>query len=98
MQVSSLAGCALALFAVLAPAQDKSAVRTEGSMGTLTPLFRAIQKETDFRLDYRHRGRMPLDQWRRRGREEIARALSYSPKRCRSTCASIPPQPARAMS
>jgi dienelactone hydrolase len=80
MQVSSLAGCALALFAVVVSAQDKSAVRTEGSMGTLTPLFRAIQKETDFRLDYRHRGRMPLDEWRRRGREEIARALSYSPK------------------
>ncbi len=49
-------------------------------MGNLTPLMRALQKETDFRLDYRHRGRMSVDEWRRRGREEIARALSYAPK------------------
>ena len=82
MRVSkSLARCAFAVFAVaVAPAQDKEAVRTEGSMGTLIPLMRAIQKETDSRLDYRHRGRIPLDEWHRRGREEIARALSYSPK------------------
>src|ERR1035437_10095113 len=79
--LSKLAWCGFAIFAVaLAPAQDKGSVRTEGSMGTLTPFMRAIQKDTDFRLDYRHRGRMPLDEWRRRGRDEVARALSYSPK------------------
>jgi dienelactone hydrolase len=76
-----LARCAVAVFVVaLAPAQDQGVVRTEGSMGTLTPLLRAIQKQTDFRLDYRHRGRLALDEWRRQGREEIARALSYAPK------------------
>jgi dienelactone hydrolase len=42
--------------------------------------MRAIQKETDFRLAYRKRGRMSLAEWRRAGREAIGRALSFAPR------------------
>lgn len=66
--------------AVLVLAQGQGPPRTESSMGSLAPVMRSMQRETAFRLDYRHRGGLPLEDWRRRGREEVARALSYAPQ------------------
>ena len=31
-------------------------------------------------MDFAHRGPLSTDEWRRRGREQIERALSYSPR------------------
>jgi dienelactone hydrolase len=49
-------------------------------LGSLMPIMASIQKETGFPMDYAHRNGLSLEEWRRRGREEIRRALSYSPK------------------
>jgi len=56
-----------------------SSGRTESTMGNLAPIIRAILQDTSFRLDYRRRDGMTLEEWRRPGREEVARALSFSP-------------------
>ena len=81
-----LAGFCLAVVATAQQTRDpfldqvrNSSGRTESTMGNLAPIIRAIQQDTNFRLDYRHRNGMTLEQWRRRGREEVARALSFSP-------------------
>jgi len=49
-------------------------------MGSLAPVMRSIQKESGFRLDYFHRKGLPLSEWRRQGRAEVLRALSYRPR------------------
>jgi len=49
-------------------------------MGSLAPVMRSIQKENGFRLDYFHRKGLPLSEWRRQGRAEVLRALSYRPR------------------
>ncbi|MEO7141953.1 MAG: hypothetical protein ABI165_00450, partial [Bryobacteraceae bacterium] len=55
--------------------------RTESFMGNLAPIMGSIQKETGFGMDYRHRGAVPVEEWRARGRAEVQRTLSYAPKR-----------------
>ena len=52
----------------------------EGFLGSLTPIMESIQRERGYALDYEHKGALPLDQWRKRGREAVERALSYAPK------------------
>jgi len=66
----------LCLIPVGVQAQDSS----ESYMGSLAPVMRSIQKENGFRLDYFHRNGMPLSEWQQRGRAEVFRALSYSPR------------------
>ena len=67
--------CALLLLIPVLPAQD----RTESFLGNLAPVVRSIQRERGFSMDYAHRGGLPLDQWRARGRAEVERALAYAP-------------------
>src|SRR5947208_1658871 len=50
-------------------------------LGNLKPILASIQKETGFPMDYAHRQDLSPEEWRRRGREEIERTLSYSPQR-----------------
>jgi dienelactone hydrolase len=49
-------------------------------LGNLAPIARSIHRERGFPMDYQHRESLPLEEWRRRGRAELERALSYSPK------------------
>jgi len=57
-----------------------AAQETESFMGNLAPIMRSIQKERGFPMDYAHKRGMSLKEWRARGRAELERALSYSPK------------------
>jgi dienelactone hydrolase len=66
-----LPGLAIAL------AQD---TRTESFLGNLAPVARSIHQERGFPMDYAHRQGMPVQKWRARGRAELQRALSYSPR------------------
>jgi dienelactone hydrolase len=52
----------------------------EGFLGNLTPIMESIQRERGYALDYAHKGALPLEQWRQRGREAVEQALSYAPK------------------
>ena len=61
----------------IALAQDP---RTESYLGNLAPVMRSIQQERGFPMDYAHRQGITVEQWRARGRAEVLRALSYSPK------------------
>jgi dienelactone hydrolase len=67
--------CLLSLRIVLP--QD---VQTESYLGNLAPVIRSIQKERGFPMDYAHRQGLSVEEWRTRGRAEVQRALSYSPK------------------
>ena len=55
-------------------------IQTESYLGNLTPVIRSIQKERGFPMDYAHRQGISVEEWRARGRAEVQRALSYSPK------------------
>ena len=59
------------------PAQEQSG---ESFLGNLAPIIRSIQGEQGFPMDYAHRGGMSVDEWRRRGRAEVQRELSFSPR------------------
>ena len=67
-------------FLILAPlvvaAQQQ---RTESWLGNLAPVARSIQQERGFPLAFEQRGKTSVDEWRRRGRAEVQRFLSYSP-------------------
>jgi dienelactone hydrolase len=52
----------------------------ESYLGNLAPVMRSIQSERGFPLDYQHRNGLPVKEWRARGRAELDRRLSYSPK------------------
>lgn len=68
------------LLALLLPcvwAQDQ---RTESFLGNLAPLIRSLQQEQGFSMDYAHRGGLTVAEWRRRGRAEVQRELSFSPE------------------
>ena len=53
---------------------------TESYLGNLAPVLRSIQQERGFPLDYAHRQGASTKEWQTRGRAELQRALSYSPK------------------
>jgi len=54
--------------------------RTESFLGSLAPVIRSIHQERGFPMDWTHRGALSVDQWRRRGREEVQRTLAYAPR------------------
>lgn len=56
------------------------ATRTESFLGNLEPVLRSIHQERGFPMDYSHKAGMPVKEWRARGRAEVQRALSYSPR------------------
>ena len=80
MKSNRFARHGLALLATLTPvllsAQDP---RTESFLGNLAPIARSIQRERGFPLDYAHRGKITVDEWRSRGRAEVRNQLSYWP-------------------
>ena len=54
--------------------------RTESFLGNIAPIAHSIHNERGFPLAYENRGKLPFADWRRRGRAEVARTLSYAPK------------------
>jgi dienelactone hydrolase len=63
----------------LIPSCGLAQEHTESYMGSLAPVMRSIQRENDFRMDYFHRKGLPAGEWRKKGRAEVLRTLSYSP-------------------
>ena len=55
--------------------------RTESFLSNLAPIVSSIQRDRDFPMDYAHRGNVPVEEWRGRGRAELERSLSYSPRK-----------------
>ena len=57
------------------PAQQE-----ESWLGNLAPIARSIQRERGFPMEFASRGNLGVEEWQRRGRSEVAGALSYYPK------------------
>lgn len=68
------------LLAVVLPCLQAQEQRTESFLGNLAPIIRSIQEAQGFPLAYENRGTASVEEWRRRGRAEIQRTLSYWPK------------------
>ena len=68
------------ILAVTLPFLQAQEQRTESFLGNLAPVIRSIQKERGFSLEFARRSGVPAAEWRRRGRAEVERYLSYSPK------------------
>jgi len=56
------------------------AQQQESWLGNLAPIARSIQRERGFPMEFVSKGSLGVEEWRRRGRAEVAKALSYSPK------------------
>lgn len=54
--------------------------RTESYLGNLAPIARSIHRERGFPLEFASRKGVGVEEWRRRGRAEVQRCLSYSPR------------------
>jgi dienelactone hydrolase len=72
-----LFACLFPLAAILAAQQPAD----ESFLGNLAPIVRSIHEERGFPMDYAHRKRLSVDDWRRRGRAEVERCLAYAPRR-----------------
>jgi len=57
------------------PAQQQ-----ESWLGNLAPIARSIQRERGFPMEFARKASLSAEEWRKRGRAEVASALSYSPK------------------
>ena len=80
--MKSMTQTVILLAGILAPAvrgQTQPAVG-ESYLGNLTPVMRAIQRDRGFPLAYENRGKLDVEEWRRRGRAEVRRTLYYEPK------------------
>ncbi|MGH7945609.1 MAG: dienelactone hydrolase family protein [Opitutaceae bacterium] len=71
--------CAL-LFLIWASVLSGQEKRTESFLGNLAPIARSIHHERGFPLAFENRGEMSVADWRRKGRAEVERTLSYSPQ------------------
>jgi len=60
--------------------EAKEKPRAESYLGSLAPIIRAIQQDTGFPLAFENRKGVSVTEWQRRGRVEMERTLSYSPK------------------
>jgi cephalosporin-C deacetylase-like acetyl esterase len=63
---------------LLANQAGAQAQQPESWLGTLTPVIQSIQRERGFPLSFAHRGGVPVETWRARGRDAVARALAYT--------------------
>src|SRR5688500_7705112 len=62
-------------------AQTKTHVTSEESLlGSLAPIINGIHASRGFPMDYAHKGELPLEEWRERGRAEVQRVFSYAPE------------------
>ena len=63
-------------FAVPALGQE----RTESYLGSLAPVIRSIQHSRGFPMDFRRKGALTHEEWRRRGRDLVSQSLSFLPE------------------
>src|SRR5512139_2432665 len=70
---------ALVILGTLAASAQQPS-RTESWLGSVAPIARSIQKERGFPMAYEERKGLALEEWRRRGRAELRKALSYFPR------------------
>jgi dienelactone hydrolase len=68
------------LTALLLPCLQAQDQRTESFLGNLAPIIRSIQQEQGFPMAYTNRKGTSVAEWRHRGRAEVQRELSFSPK------------------
>ena len=66
------------------PSQPAQAEQSPGNvnrswLGSLEPMLHRIQADRGFPMDFEHRGKMPIETWRKRGRAEVQTTLSYFP-------------------
>jgi hypothetical protein len=54
-------------------------VGAESLMGSLAPVISAIHEDRGFPYDFANRGKLTVDAWRARGRDEVQRAFAYNP-------------------
>ena len=54
---------------------------SESLLGSLAPVIKAIHTDRGFPMDFAHRGKLSVNEWRDRGRAEVQRVFSYSPER-----------------
>ena len=52
----------------------------ESWLGNLAPVARSIQRERGFPMEFASRGKLTVEEWRKQGRAEVTKALSYFPK------------------
>ena len=57
-----------------------TAQHQESWLGNLAPIAKSIQRERGFPMEFARKGSLSVEDWRKRGRAEVAAALSYSPK------------------
>lgn len=55
--------------------------RTESLLGSLAPIINGIHNDRGFPMDFAHKGKLSVAEWRDRGRAEVQRAFSYSPSK-----------------
>jgi len=70
----------LLLLSGLLPCLAAQETRSESYLGNLAPILRSIHQERGFPMAYANRKGISVEEWRRRGRAELERALSYWPK------------------
>lgn len=68
------------LAAPLAAARRLEEAPPESLLGSIAPVVAGIQRERGFPMSWAARGAQSPDEWRRRGRAEVQRTLSYVPK------------------
>ncbi len=69
----------LTLFLPLSVILSAQQPAQESFLGNIAPIVRSIHEERGFPMDYAHRKGLSVDEWRRRGRAEVQRCLSYAP-------------------
>ena len=52
----------------------------ESWLGNLAPAARSIQRERGFPMEFAAKGSLTVEKWRKQGRAEVTKALSYFPK------------------
>ena len=78
MRVILLFSLCLTIMSSVPKAAEKP--RTESYLGNLAPIIRAIQQDTGFPMAFENRKGISVEEWQRRGRAELQRTLSYSPR------------------
>src|SRR5688572_14978566 len=79
---STITTLLFALFFILLSATPTfSQERTESLMGSLAPIMNAIHESRGFPMDFAHKGKLSVADWRNRGRAEVQRVFAYSPEK-----------------
>ncbi|MEX2231341.1 MAG: hypothetical protein WD824_04235 [Cyclobacteriaceae bacterium] len=51
----------------------------ESLLGSLAPIMNSIHESRGFPMDFAHKGKLSVAEWRNRGRAEVQRVFAYSP-------------------